>query len=467
MRIRKKIIDFCREKKLLDSGDGVLMGLSGGADSVCLLFMLNSLREEMELTIRAIHINHGIRGEEADRDEAFCKDLCEKLDIPFEALHADIPALAKEEGLGLEEAGRKYRYDMFKERASALGLNKIAVAHHMNDCAETVLFQMIRGSRLNGLSGIRPQNDNIIRPLLCVTREEIEEVLAENGLEYVTDSTNLSSDYTRNYLRNEILPALERLRPNACRHMAETAAYMARVADFMEKRADEIYARAVEEESGRLKLKVKELKEADPLLSENVIYKSICTLAGRKKDITETFVRMVSELLEMQSGRSVDIKYGLRARRVYDSIIIEKVSAENAVDMAEGNCNNKLYTEIFEVEKGTALKFIENLGGFPKDNLKKYLDYDKLHSRFNGLREDEVVLRTLEDTDHMTLYPDGRGKKVMEVLKDLKVEADKRKTLPLAAVREEVLMIKGLRTCESYGIDENTTKILSLYILEE
>ncbi|MBQ7636234.1 MAG: tRNA lysidine(34) synthetase TilS, partial [Lachnospiraceae bacterium] len=270
MRIRKKIIDFCREKKLLDSGDGVLMGLSGGADSVCLLFMLNSLREEMELTIRAIHINHGIRGEEADRDEAFCKAFCEKLKVPFEAVHADIPALAKEEGLGLEEAGRKFRYDIFKERAKALGLNKIAVAHHMNDSAETMLFQMVRGSRLNGLSGIRPQNDNIIRPLLCVTREEIEEVLAENGLEYVTDSTNLSSDYTRNYLRNEILPALEKLRPNACRHMAETAAYLARVADFMEKRAEEIYARAVEEEKGKLKLKVQELREADPLLSENV-----------------------------------------------------------------------------------------------------------------------------------------------------------------------------------------------------
>ncbi len=466
MTIRNKIIDFCNEKKLLDSGDGVIIGLSGGADSVCLLFMLSSMQTEMNLRLFAVHVNHGIRGSEADRDEAFCKELCERFKIPFEAVHADIPALAEKEGIGLEEAGRGFRYEVFEKKADELGFNRIAVAHHMNDRAETVIFQLVRGSKLSGLSGIREKNGRIIRPLLCLTREEIESCLKMNGLDFVTDSTNLSSDYTRNYIRNVILPGLERLRPHAGEHIAETADYLGRVSDFMERAAREVYDTCVSADPGRpgsLRLSVSALKAADPLLSESVIYNAICTVAGRKKDITEKFVKMVWELCDKQSGRSVDLKYGLVAKKIYDSVLISRESTENAVDSEDVNCNNIFCTVIPVNEGENALDLIENLGGFPKDNLKKFFDCDKLLSRFNiGSTEGKIVARKADAADFMAVYPDGRSKKVFDILKDEKIEADERKKCLAAAVGHEVLLIRGVRSCEICRVDEKTKNILSV-----
>ncbi|MCR5585475.1 MAG: tRNA lysidine(34) synthetase TilS [Lachnospiraceae bacterium] len=466
MTIRNKIIDFCNEKKLLDSGDGVIIGLSGGADSVCLLFMLSSMQKELNLKLCAVHVNHGIRGSEADRDEAFCKRLCEKFDVPFEAVRADIPALAEKDGLGLEEAGRKFRYAFFEKKADEMGFNKIAVAHHMNDRAETVLFQLVRGSKLNGLSGIREKNGRIIRPLLCLTREEIELCLKMNGLDFVTDSTNLSSDYTRNYIRNEILPGLEKLRPHAGEHIAETADYLERVSEFMEKAAQEVYDACVSAEPskpGSLRMSVNGLKNAEPLLSEMVIYKAICLVAGRKKDITEKFVLMVKELCDKQSGRSVDLKYGVVAKRIYDNILILRETRENAVDSEDVNCNNVFCTVISVNEGENALDLIENLGGFPKDNLKKFFDCDKLLSRFNiRSAEEEIVGRKADAADLMAVYPDGRRKKVFDILKDEKIEADERKNFSVAAIGREVLMIKGVRSCEICRVDEKTKNILSV-----
>ncbi len=465
MTIRNKIIDFCNEKKLLDSGDGVLIGLSGGADSVCLLFMLSLMQKEFDLKLYALHVNHGIRGSEADRDEAFCAELCKKTGIPFEAVKADIPALAEKEGLGLEEAGRKFRYALFEKKAEELGFNRIAVAHHMNDRAETVLFQMIRGSKLNGLTGIREKNGRVIRPLLCITREEIEDFLNMNGLDFVTDSTNLSSDYTRNFIRNEILPELEKLRAHAAEHIAETAEYLGRVSDFMERQADEVFKKAVTKDPlkpGTFALSVRELREADPLLSEMAIYRAICLAAGRKKDITEKTVRAVTDLFDRQSGRVADLKYGIVAKKVYDTVVIGPESEENAVDTEDGNCNNTLCTAVFDTEEGEALQFIENLGGFPKDNLKKYFDCDKLISRLNGKTPDELVCRKAEAADVMAVYLDGRRKKVFDILKDGKIGADDRKDQLVAAIGHEVLMIKGIRSSEACRVDKKTKKILSV-----
>ncbi len=472
MRILNRIIEFCREKDLLDSGDKVLVGLSGGADSVCLLFMLFSMKEEFDLTISALHVNHGIRGAEADRDEAFCRTLCEKLNIPFYAVRADIPAMAEKEGIGLEEAGRKFRYEAFERKADELGCNRIAVAHHMNDRAETVLFQMIRGSKLNGLAGIREKNGRIVRPLLCVTREEIESSLKEEGLDFVTDSTNADTDYTRNYLRNEILPALESLRPQAARHIAETADYVGRVADYMQAETDALYEACAKEKQGadgpsEIIFDISALEQAHSLIAEAAVYKGICKLAGRKKDITETFVKMVMELVDKQSGRSVDIKYGIVAKKIYETVVLTKASSENAVDTGDGNCNNKLYTELLTVEKGTAAEVIEKRGGLPKDNLKKYFDYDKLLSRHcDGQKAESIELRPATGEDVMTVYRDGRRKKVFDILKDCKVGAERRGKTPVVAMGNEVLLIPGLRTSETCRVDEKTKNILYLYIAE-
>lgn len=208
-----RVLQTNRRFSLFEPGDTIVVALSGGADSVALLHLLNSIKEQYNLKLTAAHLNHGIRGEEAKRDEQFCKILCEKYNIPFICEHRDIPTLAKQRGIGEELCGREERYAFLKATA-ARDNAKIATAHTASDNAETLLQRLCRGMSLNGAAGIPPKRGNIIRPLIEQTRAQIEEYCASNELAYVTDSTNLSDDYTRNKIRHQLIPLLQELNPS-------------------------------------------------------------------------------------------------------------------------------------------------------------------------------------------------------------------------------------------------------------
>ena len=203
-----KIFRHIKDNKLLSDGDTVVCGLSGGADSVGLLLALYELREKLGINVEALHVNHCLRGEESDRDEEFCCQLCSRLGIPFSAFRVDVKSYAKEHSLSDEEAARKLRYGVFEANSQG---KKIATAHNANDNLETVILNLARGSALKGMAGIPVRRNNIIRPLLTVSREEIEAFLSERGQEFVTDSTNLSDDYTRNKIRHKIIPLMNEL----------------------------------------------------------------------------------------------------------------------------------------------------------------------------------------------------------------------------------------------------------------
>ncbi len=189
---------------MLSAGESVCVALSGGADSVALLLMLYELSSELHFSISAVHINHLLRGDESDRDENFCRDLCARLDVPLQVFREDAAAFSQSIGESVETGARELRYKIF----DSLTADKIATAHNLNDNAETLLFRLARGTGLNGLSGIPPVRNNIIRPLISCTREEIEAYLAEKGQAFVTDSTNLSDDYARNRIRHHIIPEM-------------------------------------------------------------------------------------------------------------------------------------------------------------------------------------------------------------------------------------------------------------------
>lgn len=214
-----------KKYNLLQSGDRVVVALSGGADSVTLLDMLNSIKEQYNLTIYAAHLNHNLRGEEADRDESFCKILCKKYNIELFVKSIDIKLLSKKQKVSEELCGRNARYEFFDELSQKLGA-KIATAHTASDNAETLLFNIARGTSVKGLSAIPPKRGNIIRPLIELTRTQIEEYCSNNNLDFVTDSTNLSDDYTRNSIRHNIIPKLKEINPRlemSVMHLSENA----------------------------------------------------------------------------------------------------------------------------------------------------------------------------------------------------------------------------------------------------
>lgn len=234
----KTNIEYIQTYDLLPRGSHVLCALSGGRDSVYLLYRLLEWAKERELTVSAAHYNHHLRGEESDRDEQFVRQLCESLQVPLYVDGGDVSGFAKENGLGVEEAARTLRYTFLEQARTTCGADVIATAHHADDLAETMLFQLARGAGTKGLSGIPPRRGNIVRPILMVTRQEIDAYLESNGSSYVEDSTNALDDGSRNLIRHHVIPMLQQINPEFVRHAARSAMLLREDEGYIQLQAD-------------------------------------------------------------------------------------------------------------------------------------------------------------------------------------------------------------------------------------
>ena len=372
----EKIMKYVDQHALLSPGDRIVVGLSGGADSVCLLLILQVISGKMPLSLCAVHVEHGIRGQEALEDTAFCRQLCETRGIPFREVHCDVPGMARREGLSLEEAGRKARYETFARVREAWGGTKIAVAHHREDQAETLLLHLFRGTHLAGMQGMRPRQGVIIRPLLDVSREEIEAWLCAQGVFWRTDSTNLTDDYARNRVRHRILPEARQINAAATEHLAEACGAIGEVMDYMEAEADRLYRlcrikrpmdaqtdrivadkfqeleRTTDDEMSKqedgkqsltgvdcrtkqkeiennqlesqegVTLNVNILAAAPPVLARFVLKKAYTDCCGQCKDVGAVHYVALMGLLAGETGKQLDLPHGVRAEKNYDRLTL-------------------------------------------------------------------------------------------------------------------------------------------------
>lgn len=310
--------DLIRAYDMLPHEGLVLCAVSGGADSMCLLSWLSELSEKYGFTVAAAHYNHGLRGESAARDEAFVRDYCREHDIPFYAGHGDVSAAAREHGWSVEEAGRNLRYDFLQETARKIGAVRIATAHNQSDNAETVLMNLIRGTGLTGLTGIRPVRGILIRPLLETSREEIEAYLQQHHVPHVEDESNESPVYTRNRLRHEILPALRELNPRAEESIAKTAALLRQDEAYLNAAAERV-CRQVRCTEGCAVLERAALTALPSALQGRVVRRMLDLLGASKKDVTARHIRAILELVD-KSGPTAQLSLprGLTAKNVYE-----------------------------------------------------------------------------------------------------------------------------------------------------
>ncbi|MGN1412268.1 MAG: tRNA lysidine(34) synthetase TilS [Oscillospiraceae bacterium] len=232
-----KIEDTISKYGMLSNGDNVYVGLSGGADSVSLLVALHQLKDLYGIKLHAIHINHQLRGDESLRDENFCIELCNRLNVPLNIKRIDVKSYCEDNKLSTEEGARILRYEVFKE----LSNGKVATAHTLSDNCETIIYNLTRGTGLKGLTGIPPIRDNIIRPLIQCTRTEVETFLKSQNFGYVTDSTNLSNDYTRNKIRHKVIPVLKEINPQFEKKVLDTVLVLSKDNNFIDSLVDEIY----------------------------------------------------------------------------------------------------------------------------------------------------------------------------------------------------------------------------------
>ena len=318
-----------RKYAMLAPGDGVIVGLSGGADSVVLLAALLALGEEYK--IYAVHVNHNLRGEAAHQDEGFARLLCESWGVPFFACQADTSGYAAENKLGIEEAGRKLRYEFLREKKQELGATKIAVGHNQDDVAETVLMNLFRGAGLKGLAGIPPINGDVIRPLINVSRNEIETYAAENGLAYVHDQSNFEVDYNRNYLRNEIMPLVRgRFGDGITGTIARNAQILRGDEEALTAFACDVFHELARVGNRNFTLPIDSLLSYPDAIVNRVLRLSLSSLRGME-DITATHVQSVIDIAKGRTGREVSLP-GVTAGREYEHLIITSSGEDKKPD---------------------------------------------------------------------------------------------------------------------------------------
>ena len=449
----QRVRAYVEQYHMLQEKDHVIIGVSGGADSVCLLFMLRKLQKDMQFQLTAVHVHHGLRGKSADADERYVKKLCEDMGVELYVFHEDVNQYAKEQKLTLEEAGRNVRRRIFEQVCTEKNGTRIALAHHQNDNAETLLWNLSRGCGLRGLGGISPVEGKYIRPLLCLQRREIETFLKQNDIKYCTDETNLEDHYTRNRLRNHVIPYLEReINPQTVTHMSETMEQMRAVWQFVEievQKYRELYVEHKKEKNNTEKYLVRDgvFTDVNEIIRSFLIHQLLCETAGHRKDIEQVHVKLVEDLYGHQTGRKIMLPYEMWAEKCYDGILLYKVdgpdteSGEN-----EENPGQNVRMRVFERTAET--------GAFPKKTYTKWFDYDIIKST--------VKIRHKQPGDYITIDKNGGTQSLKKYFTNNKVPREVREKIWLAADGSHILWIIGYRQNQAYQVTDKTRKILEI-----
>ncbi len=411
------------------------VALSGGSDSMALLNYLYNAKDVYSFNLKAINVEHGIRGEQSFSDTAFVKDYCEKHNIPLLSFSVDSIAYSKENKLSLEESARILRYSCFEKALKNGDCDLIATAHHLKDNAESVLFNLFRGAGLNGLTGIKDR-ENIVRPFLSVSKEEINAYIKENDIPFVTDETNFDESYTRNYIRKNILPTIEKAFPNYEKSLYRLS---------LTVREDEEYFISKAKES--VTIDGDKVKISLPL--EKAIFSRAVILAlkslGVKKDWEKKHIDDAFALSKNQTGKSIDLLFGIKAVKEYDHLTFYKTSEFTAFEipfsLTSFNHGKKSYT------LSVCDKNIADL----KSGL--YFDFDKVPAN--------AVIRTKKDGDTFKAV-NGKTKNLSDFLCEKKIPLTKRENLLVIAVESVVYAVLGVAIAEQIKIDETTKNVAKI-----
>ena len=452
----QRVREYIRRYHMLDKEDRVIAGVSGGADSICLLFMLMKLKEELNLDVLAVHVHHGLRGADADADAEYVGRICDEWGVGLQTFHEDVRKLAGQSGLSLEEAGRDIRRGIFLKVQGELGGGKIALAHHQNDNAETLIWNLCRGCGIRGLGGIAPVTGPWIRPLLCLKREEIESYLKNRGISYCTDETNLEDDYTRNRIRRHVIPYLEeQVNRQTVLHMSETMEQMRVLGEYIQQETARYGAGCIRYEEDRAVLDKEQFLQTPEALRPSVIHEMLCHVAGRRKDLETEHTRMLMELLDRQVGRQVHLPYGMCARRCYEGIELSAAGEHLQIAGADGDAicgagdGTKECPAVCRVFGRTGNRVI-----FPENPYTKWFDYDII--------KNTVKMRHREPGDYITITKDGRTQKLKQYFINEKIPARQRDKIWLAADGKHIMWIVGYRQNQKYQITEKTRRILEI-----
>lgn len=457
--ILDRVKEYILYNNLIEENEKILIAFSGGADSLALLLMLHALKEELHIDVGACHVNHMLRGKDAEEDETFCSEIAKKLSIPFYSTKKDVSGYAKKKGMSVEAAGRELRYAFFKEIMVNHRYEKCATAHHLDDQVETVLLNLMRGSGLNGLTGMSPKREEYIKPILFLRKEELLAYLKEQSMEPREDDSNKESIYQRNKVRNKLIPYI---RENFNEDFPETIWRMTDLLsedlDFIHEHVEKVKSQYVEKGKGNRIVIRKEAFLQHKAVVSRLLFDAIESVKGNFTDIEEVHIRDMVALQKNETGKSIDIKDAVVAKNEYGNLIIERKKTDTERE------ENMLHEELkipgtYEVDgKTIRFRYVE------RDEIVK----DKKLRFFNGdAIEETVIVRNRQEGDRMRPFGMNGYRKLKNILIDKKISREDREKLLIFQNRNEIFYIGSMIISDDYKVKDSTVKILEIGIFEE
>lgn len=441
-----KVKRYIEEEHLIKKGDKIILGVSGGADSVCLLSILNSLKKEFYLELEVVHINHMIR-KDANEDALYVTKLCKRYDIPFHLFEEDVEKLAKEYHISTEDAGRKVRYEAFNKIA---GNNaKIAVAHNKNDKVETFFFNLFRGAGINGLCSIKNKRENIIRPILCLERNEIEEYLNRIGLDFKIDSTNNTTLYTRNKIRNKVIPYVkEEIHSNIIGNVSNTIELMEEVNDFFNDYVENYCKKNVKFQEGNVVIDLDIFSKEKIIIKKLVILKALEYFIPSKKDISSKNIEDILDICNKNGRKEIFLLNNLKVVKNFGLLSIHYGDYIPKIEILEGN------SKILKTNEGNFEFNVIDFNLISLDNIINSNNKDIKCFDLDLISMECFSIDYIKETDY--IYLNDSRKNLKDYFNGEKIKGN----TPVFSCNGNVLWVVGYRIGDFYKVTENTKKIL-------
>lgn len=456
--LKDKVLSVIKEYNLIMENDNIVVGVSGGPDSMALLYVLLEIRYLIPFNIYIAHVNHGVRGEEAKGDQLFVEEIASKLMLPYYTKDVNMIQYGKEKGISSEEAGRELRYGFFREILGFHGGGKIAVAHNMNDQAETLLMRFMRGTGIDGLKGMEFVIGDIIRPILGIDRKEIEAYIEDNKIQTVLDKTNLMPIYSRNKVRLELIPYIEEhFNPNIINTLWRMSKISSLDSKFLEKHSEEKYNLIVKKQDEHsIILDGKKFSHEDRAIQQRIIRISILKINGSLQGISEGQISGVLNLFILsETGKSFDLSNGIEVKTSYGDLIIQK-KKEKEENKYLYNLSLQELNNFEDIRYSFEIKVLSMNENFIMDKNKntRYFDLDKV--------EGDIKVRNRLNGDKFVPFGMSGTKKLKDYFIDEKVEKDLRDNIPLIVDNKNIIWVVGYRTNELYKVTNDTKRILSI-----
>lgn len=445
---------------MFNNGDKIIVAVSGGPDSICLLHILYNLKAKFNLTLYAAHVNHCLRGEEADKDEDYVKKFCKKLGIECFSRRIDINKLSAEKGLSTESAAREARYEFFQELFEKLEAQKIALAHNANDQAETVLMRIIRGTGMEGIVGIKAVRGNIfVRPLINIKRESIERYCEENKLLPRIDKTNLESIYTRNKIRLELIPYIkDNFNSDVVATLNRLADTVSKDNEYLEDIAREKFKSYCVRKDERVIIDKVAFKEHEAVITR-ILRQALNELKGNLHNVEKIHIYDLIALQRSGTGKKITLPDNVVGYNNYENIELFVVNTYGNNEEEKEytlNINEEKYLEYFKLTVSARLIDKDERIDFKEKSNVKYFDFDKIRG--------SITIRKRRNGDRFTPFGMKGSKKLKDFFIDLKIPQEERDRIALVCFDEQIAWIVGYRISESYKVDKVTKNILEIKI---